>query len=63
VKKLLIAALILMPFSANADYMDVIQVKLKEDCSLEKYRAISKDFNEQWAKDYDYPTPSLSPPN
>lgn len=53
-KKLLIAALVLAPFSANADFLDVIQVKLKDGCTAKEYISIANDFNDQWAKDYGY---------
>jgi len=40
----------MLPLPAPAGHLDVIQVKLKDTCSVEKYRAIAKDFNEQWGK-------------
>jgi len=53
-KKLVIAALTFFPLSASADHMDVIEVTLKEGCTVEQYVAIAKDFNEKWAKKYGY---------
>jgi hypothetical protein len=53
-KKLLLIALASLPLSANADHLDVIQLQLKEGCSVEQYLGIVKDFNEQWAKDHGY---------
>jgi hypothetical protein len=53
-KNLMIAVLACFPLSASADHLDVIEVKLKEDCTVAKYVAIANDFNEQWGKDYGY---------
>jgi len=53
-KSLLISALILVPLSAGADHLDVIEVQLKDGCTLEKYVAIAGDFNEQWGKKHGY---------
>ncbi len=33
------------PMIASADYMDVIEFKLKDGCSMAKYMEIVKDFN------------------
>lgn len=49
-KKILLTALMFIPFAAMGDHLDVIQVELKEGCSLADYRAIAADFNEQWGK-------------
>ncbi len=53
-RSLLIAALVLVPLAASSDHLDVIQVKLTDGCTLEKYVAIATDFNEQWGKNYGY---------
>ncbi len=50
----LIVALLALPLSAGADYMDVIQVTLSDDCSVEEYVQIKNDFNEQWGKNNGY---------
>ena len=50
----LIAALLLLPFSATAGHMDVLQVKLKDGCTVAKYVSIKNDFNEQWGKNNGY---------
>ena len=52
-KKILIAAIFLLPMQVNAEHMDVIQFKLNDGCSFEKYMAIVADFNE-WGKAYGY---------
>ena len=38
-------AVLACPLIASADYMDVIEFKLKEGCSMAKYMEIVKDFN------------------
>ncbi len=50
----LIVALLALPLSAGAEYMDVIQVTLDDDCSAQKYVQIKNDFNEQWGKNHGY---------
>ena len=40
----LVAALA-CPLIASADYVDVIEFKLKEGCTMAKYMEIAKDFN------------------
>ena len=60
-KKIIIAALALLPLAASADYLDVIQFELNEECTFEKYLAIKDDFNSQWAKDHDYTVEVLTP--
>ena len=54
-KKIIIAAILLLPFQVSAEHMDVIQFKLNDGCSFEKYMAIVADFNE-WGKAYGYQT-------
>ncbi len=60
-KKLLCALLLMLPIGAFADHIDVIEVGLNEGCSLSTYLAIKDDFNEQWAKKYDYNAEVLVP--
>ena len=52
-KKILLAAFLLLPLNAVAEHMDVIEFKMLEGCSMDQYMAIVKDFNE-WGKGYDY---------
>ncbi|MGI9237243.1 MAG: hypothetical protein ACR2QZ_07590 [Woeseiaceae bacterium] len=47
-KKVLFALILVFPFGALADHIDVIEFKIKDGCSTEKYMAIVKDFNEKW---------------
>jgi hypothetical protein len=51
----------MLPLATSADHLDVIQFELKDGCSFEKYVAIKDDFNNQWAKDYDYRAEVLMP--
>lgn len=53
-KKMLLAAVLLLPFPAIGDHLDVIQFKLNEGCTMQTYMAIAKDFNDQWGKKYGY---------
>jgi hypothetical protein len=58
-KSVLIATfLLLVPFllalPAAAGHLDVIQVKLREGCSLAQYLSIVKDFNAQWGQKNGY---------
>ena len=38
-------AMLACPLIASADYIDVIELKLKEGCTMTKYADIVKDFN------------------
>ena len=60
-KKIMFAALMLLPFSVLADHMDVIQLEIKDGCTVAEYVAITKDFNEQWGKKYAYHAEILTP--
>ena len=53
-RKLLLTAAVLLPFSALGDHLDVIQFKLNEGCTLATYRAVVKDFNDQWGAKHAY---------
>jgi hypothetical protein len=52
-KKMVLAAILLSPVCASADHLDVIQFKLLEGCSFEKYMGIVSDFN-AWGAEYGY---------
>lgn len=52
-KKMILTLLLIVPFGASAEYMDVIEFEMLEGCSFDKYLAIVKDFNE-WGDDYGY---------
>ena len=60
-KKVLFAALALLPLTTIADHMDVIQFELKDGCSMEKYLQIKDDFNEQWGKKNGYQSEVIVP--
>ena len=49
-KKLIILAALMLPSVAHADSLDVISSRLKEGCSVAKYVALSREFNETWGK-------------
>ena len=59
-KRLLAAMLLIMPMTAMADYLDVIEVKLNQGCTFSSYVAIAKDFNE-WGKANGYMAEVLMP--
>ena len=52
--RLLIIATLLLPFSALADHMDVIEFTLKDGCSFSQYMEIVDDFNDDWGKKKGY---------
>ena len=52
-KKLFLIMLLSLPIPAFAEHMDVIEFKLLEGCSFDKYMAIVKDFN-VWGKTVGY---------
>ena len=54
VKKLILAMLLCVPMSASAEYMDVIEFKLIDGCSFDKYMEIVNDFNENWGEALGY---------
>ena len=49
-KKILLAAFLLLPLNAVAEHMDVIEFKMLEGCSMDQYMAIVEDFN-KWGKE------------
>jgi hypothetical protein len=51
----------MFPLSALADHIDVIEGQMKEGCSVQKYMAIVKDFNEKWAVNQGYEAEVLFP--
>jgi hypothetical protein len=53
-KKVILIALVCLPVVTLADHMDVIQMRIGENCSVAQYVAIMKDFNEQWGVNYGY---------
>ena len=53
-RRLLMLAILVTPLCASAEYLDVIQVKLKEKCTPATYVAIKNDFNEHWGKSHGY---------
>ncbi len=53
-RRLMLLAILVVPLTASAEYLDVIQGKLKDKCTLQSYVAIMNDFNEQWGKSHGY---------
>jgi hypothetical protein len=53
-RTLLILTILVAPLCASAEYLDVIQVKLKDKCTVQKYAEIKNDFNEQWGSSHGY---------
>lgn len=62
-KRLFILAMILvLPMAAHAEgHMDVIQVSLKDGCTVAQYTAIAHDFNKDWGKKHGYKAEVLVP--
>ena len=60
-KKLLALLLFAAPMSAQAEHLDVIQVTLKDGCSVAQYAAIAKDFNETFGKEHGYSAEVAAP--
>ena len=57
----LCAAMLLLPLTSFADHLDVIQVELKDGCSMTQYVEIKNDFNEKWGKKYGYKAELIVP--
>ena len=51
----------LAPMVAAADHLDVIEFKLNDGCSFDKYMAIAKDFNAQFGAQNGYRAEVLMP--
>jgi hypothetical protein len=60
-KRILAIILFLAPIIAWADHVDVIEFKLNDGCSLDKYMAIANDFNNQWGAKNGYRAEVLVP--
>jgi hypothetical protein len=58
---LLSALPVALPVSATADHLDVIEFKLNDGCSFDKYMEIAKDFNTQWGVNNGYRAEVLMP--
>lgn len=53
-KKMILAILLCAPMAAYAEYMDVIEFKLINACSFDKYMEIVNDFNKNWGEANEY---------
>jgi hypothetical protein len=47
-KIFVLTLLLFIPMTASAEYMDVIESKMVDGCSSDKYLKIVKDFNKEW---------------
>jgi hypothetical protein len=47
-KTFLLTLLLFIPMTASAEYLDVIESKLVDSCSSDKYLKIVNDFNKEW---------------
>ena len=61
VRKIIATLVLLLPFGAMADHIDVIEFTLNENCSMSKYLAIKDDFNDQWGSKNGYRSEVLVP--
>ena len=54
--KTLLATILLFAATSVAavEHLDVIKVKIKPECSVAEYVAITEDFNENWGKAHGY---------
>ena len=59
-KRVLAIVLLLTPMIAAADHLDVIEFKLNDGCTFDKFMAITKDFN-QWGAKNGYVAEVLTP--
>lgn len=57
----LCAFFLLVPLLGSAEYLDVIQVELKEGCDFNRYVAIKNDFNETFGSRNGYHAEVLMP--
>jgi hypothetical protein len=47
-KIFVLTLLLFIPMAASAEYLDVIESKMVDGCSSDKYLKIVKDFNKEW---------------
>lgn len=59
-KKLLLAACLLLPTTASAEHWDVIAFKMTGKCSFEKFMGVVSDFN-QWGAGHGYSAKIAAP--
>lgn len=52
-KKLMVVLLLVFPVTTLADYLDVIEFKLDESCTLDGYLEVVKEFN-AWGESHGY---------
>lgn len=59
-RKWLLCLAVMLPFGVHADFMEVIEVRLKDDCAFADYLQIVQDFN-AWARERGYETEIAAP--
>ena len=47
-KIFVLTLLLFIPMTASAEYLDVVESKLVDGCSTDKYLKIVNDFNKEW---------------
>jgi len=60
-KKLMLLLVLAFPMASQADYVDVIGMKMTGACSTAKYLQIVQDFRDQWANSRGYKVEILMP--
>lgn len=60
-RKILAIVFLCSPMLAFGDHLDVIEFKLNDGCSFDKYMEIAKDFNTQWGVNNGYKSEVLMP--
>jgi hypothetical protein len=60
-KKLMLLFVLAFPMAAQADFLDIISVKLNAGCTMDKYLQIVQDFRVQWADARGYKVEILFP--
>jgi len=60
-KKLMLLFVLAFPMASQADYLDVIGMKMTGACSMSQYLQAVKDFNEQWGQSHGYRSEILAP--
>jgi hypothetical protein len=60
-KKLMLLFVLAFPMASQADFVDIISVKLNAGCTMDKYLQIVQDFRVQWADARGYKVEILFP--
>ena len=60
-KIFVLTLLLFTPITASAEYLDVIEFKMVDGCSFDKYLKIVKDFNKEWGMKNGYSAKAAMP--